>query len=194
MKVINLTKDSLIYTSNVYLLLGDHNTLDDVNTLIDVGRDPSIIEKIKAAPTGVGKKQVDQVILTHSHYDHTSMLDEVRRVFNPRVLAFSASLEGVDHRLVGGERLRAADTRIEVIHTPAHTEDSICLFDEPSGGLFVGDSPVVINSPDQNYDHRFVLALEKICRRNVRTIYPGHGAPRTEGVGQCLRRSRQFAA
>ena len=45
MKVFNLTENSEVYTSNVYLVTGDFNALSDVNTLIDVGRDEKITEK-----------------------------------------------------------------------------------------------------------------------------------------------------
>ncbi|MBW1746511.1 MAG: MBL fold metallo-hydrolase, partial [Deltaproteobacteria bacterium] len=70
MKIINLTNDSKIYTSNVYFLIGDWKGFDDVNALIDAGRDHSIIEKIKKLDTGVGKKKLEKVVLTHGHYDH----------------------------------------------------------------------------------------------------------------------------
>jgi len=41
MKIINLTRDSNTYTSNVYLLLGDWKGIDDVNAMIDVGGEGS---------------------------------------------------------------------------------------------------------------------------------------------------------
>ena len=93
MKILNLTTDSKIYTSNVYLITGTWNAIDDVNTLIDVGRDPSVIDKINSASTGVGKRRVEQVVLTHGHYDHASLLPRIREVFNPVVYAFSYFLE-----------------------------------------------------------------------------------------------------
>ena len=65
MKVDNLTSHNKVYTSNVYLLTGNWNTLSDLNTLIDVGRDPSILEKIDSASTGVGKQRVEPVSYTH---------------------------------------------------------------------------------------------------------------------------------
>ena len=58
MKIINLTSDSDIYTSNVYFLLGDWKAVDDINTLIDVGRDPSIIEKIKHLDSKIIAKKI----------------------------------------------------------------------------------------------------------------------------------------
>ena len=90
MRIENLTANSKYYTSYVYLVLGDWNALEDVNTLIDVGRDPSLVQMIKERYTGVGKKPIDQVILTHGHYDHTGMLDEVRAAFNPVVWAYKS--------------------------------------------------------------------------------------------------------
>ncbi|MDF1531817.1 MAG: hypothetical protein P1P72_05815 [ANME-2 cluster archaeon] len=43
MIIQNLTRDSKKYTSNVYLIRGTNNAIQDVNTLIDVGRDPDVI-------------------------------------------------------------------------------------------------------------------------------------------------------
>jgi len=103
MKIINLTHDSDIYTSNVYLLLGDRKGIDDVNTLIDVGRDSSIIEKIRKLDTGVGKKKVEKVILTHGHYDHVSLLPTIKDEFHPRAYAFH-SFDGVKHLLRDKDR------------------------------------------------------------------------------------------
>ena len=109
MKLLNLTENSNIYTSNVYLGTGTWNTLTDINTLIDVGRDVSIIDKINNASTGVGKHKVEQVILTHSHYDHAGILSLVKKEFNCKVFAFSKSLDGVDQILIGGEILKLGD-------------------------------------------------------------------------------------
>jgi len=50
MKITNLTADSKLYTSNVFLVLGEWNTIDDITTLIDVGYDLSIINKISLFP------------------------------------------------------------------------------------------------------------------------------------------------
>jgi len=64
---------------------------------VDVGRDPAVIDKINNASTGVGKKRVGQVILTHSHYDHSSLFPIIKEVFNPVIYAFSPFFEGADH-------------------------------------------------------------------------------------------------
>jgi len=137
MKILNLTSKSKIYTSNVYLITGNHNAIDDVNTLIDVGRDPSMINMLNNASTGVGKKRVEQVVLTHSHYDHTSLLPEISEIFKPEVYAFSRFIKGVDHLVNDGDMLRLGDRTFEIIYTPGHSNDSICLYCEEDGALFL---------------------------------------------------------
>ncbi len=175
MKILNLTQDSQVYTSNVFLILGNWNALPDVNTLVDVGRDPAVIEKIFATSTGVGKKRVEQVILTHSHYDHTGLLPLILEQFHPAVYAFSPYLEHAHHTLHDGETLKIGDRRFEIIHTPGHSHDSICLYCEEEKALFAGDSPLIIHRPGDTYQEDFILALEKISQRDIETIYFGHG-------------------
>lgn len=177
MKIQNLSSSSKMYTSNVYLISGTLNALSDVNTLIDVGRDLAIIPIINNASTGMGKKRVDQVILTHSHYDHASLLPQIREIFNPKVYAFSPFLRGVDHLLKDGEMLRLGDRMFEIIYSPGHSNDSICLYCEEDKVLFVGDMNIQILSTDGTYEEGFVKALEKISRMDVKRIYFGHGDP-----------------
>lgn len=189
MKILNLTNESKVYTSNVYLITGSHNAIDDVNTLIDVGRDPSIIEKINNASTGVGKKRMNQVILTHSHYDHTSLLPKICEIFKPKVYAFSRFLGGVDYLLKDGDTLRLGDCLFEVIHTPCHTDDSICLYCEEDRVLFVGDTQIIIESAGSTYEKGFIFAMEKLRRKNIKTIYFGHGDPLSRNCNKQIRAS-----
>jgi len=175
MKILNLTKNSKIYTSNVFLVLGSHNAIEDTNTLVDVGRDPAVIDKINNASTGVGKKRVGQVILTHSHYDHSTLLPIIREVFNPVVYAFSPFFEGADHILKNGDHLKLGDSIFEIIYTPGHSNDSICLYSEKKGILFAGDTQLRIRTADVTYEENYIKAVSEISRRDIRSIYFGHG-------------------
>lgn len=186
MRVVNLNEQSKIYTSNVYLLTGDWNSIKDVNTLVDVGRDLNVLEAIVQASTGVGKTKVEQVILTHSHYDHADVLPHIKRLFRPHVYAYSNSLAGVNTYVKGGEIIKAADRMGEIIYTPGHSSDSICFYFEEDGLLFAGDTPLIIRSPGGSYEPGYVRALEYICRKDVQTIYFGHGMPLTQGCNQAL--------
>lgn len=177
MKILNLTERATVYTSNVFLVLGSWNALPDVNTLVDVGRDPAVIDQIQRASTGLGKKRVEQVILTHSHYDHASLLPVIRATFQPVVYAFSRYMDGVDQLVQDGQLLKLGDRMFEVIHTPGHSTDSICLYSEDDGVLFAGDTPLIIRRPGDTYQADFAAALEKLTQRNIHTIYFGHGQP-----------------
>jgi len=185
-KVINLSENSQIYTSNVYLLTGDWNCMEDVNTLVDVGRDHNLIEKIYNASTGVGKTKVEQVIITHNHYDHSSLLPNIKNLFNPQIYAYSSHLEGVGRYVKGGELIKVADRLCEIIYTPGHSNDSICLYCEEEKIIFAGDTPLIIRSPGGSYEEGFIKALECICKKDIRTIYFGHGNPLSHGCNKTL--------
>ena len=179
MKIINLKENANMYTSNVYLVLGTWNAIEDVNTLVDVGRDPAIMDIIYEASTGVGKSRVDQVILTHSHYDHASLLPTIREAFHPKVCAFSHSLEGVDHHLRGWETLRLGDRNFEVIHTPGHTPGGISLFTD--GHVFVGDTLFAgsigrTDFPGGNFETLKSSIQDKLfALGDAVRVYTGHG-------------------
>ena len=193
MRIVTLENSGRIYTSQVYLVLGDASRLEDVNTLVDVGQDPAIVESIAQAPTGLGKWPVEQVVLTHSPSDHCALLPRIREMFRPKVFAFSPGIGGVDCLLRDRDRIRMGDRDFEVIHTPCHSSDSICLYNEAEGVLFAGDSPLLITSPEETHEAGFLAALDKLCARDIRRIYFGHGAPLTEDASERLLESRRMA-
>ncbi len=191
MKISNLTTTSAIYTSCAYLLRGTFNAIKDINTLIDVGRDPMIIDQINNAPTGVGKKRVEKVVLTHSHYDHAAMLPTIKDVFNPTTYAFLKT-SSVDHLLTDGQMLHLADRTFEVIHIGCHSHDSIWLYCEEEGVLFSGDTPVLFHPQCGAYSEDFITRFAKMAKRKVTTIYPGHGPPLDNTDGRLLKDSLRF--
>jgi len=188
MRIENLTASSTCYTSCVYLVRGDWNAIDDVNTLVDVGRDPSVIQMIENRDTGVGKKRVAQVVLTHSHYDHTALLPEIRAAFAPGVCAYP-SFHEADRHLKDGELIKIGDRVCEIIYTPGHSQDSICIYCEPEGVLFSGDFTLNIMTENGTFTDDYVQALAKLARRNIKTIYPGHGPPIIGSGNEMIRRA-----
>jgi len=194
MRIVILENSGQVYTSQVYLVLGGESRLEDVNTLVDVGQDPAILAGVERAPTGVGKWPVEQVVLTHGHSDHCALLPRVREAFHPKVFAFSPNIDGGAALLRDGDTIKMGDEAFEVIHTPGHSSDSVCLYSKAEGVLFAGDSPLLIGSAEETYEAGFVAALEKMCARDVRRIYFGHGAPLTERCNERLRESQGMAA
>lgn len=179
MRIHVLHSSVAVYSARAYLVLGNNNSLDDVNTLVDVGTDGSIVDSIASIRTGVGKKPVDRVVLTHSHFDHSGGLNTIIGEYHPEVLAF-ASLGGVTRRISNGDHIKMGDEQFEVLHVPEHSSDSICLFSAASGTLFSGDTPLSIRSPGGSYQESFAGFLEDLIKRNVRAIYSGHDLPNTE--------------
>ncbi len=186
MKVINLNARTSIYTCNAYCLLGDWNALSDVNTIIDPGRDPEVVQELQELNTGVGKKRVEQVIVTHNHYDHTSMLQEVVKMFKPKVMAFSPFVYCEDRCLYDREIIRCADRECEVIHIPGHSQDSICIYCPGEKVLFSGDTPLFIRQPGSSYSQGFLDALHYLTQKDVGIIYPGHGKPIKDKCNQMI--------
>ena len=54
MRIVTLENSGELYTSQVYLVLGDASRIEDANTPVDVGQDPAILASIERAPTGIG--------------------------------------------------------------------------------------------------------------------------------------------
>ena len=176
MKIHLLHSPSAVYSGNAYLVLGDSNRLDDVNSLVDVGTDGSIVQKIATIWTGVGKKPVELVVLTHSHFDHAGGLSKIREKYDPEICAY-AMIEGVGRQLFHGDVLLMGDEEFEVLHAPEHSSDSICLYSARSGVLFTGDAPINVHSPGGAYEEHFIIFLEDLLRRGVKAIYSGHDPP-----------------
>jgi glyoxylase-like metal-dependent hydrolase (beta-lactamase superfamily II) len=189
MKIITVKGFQNVYTSNVYLVLGEWKRICDIHTLIDVGNDHTILSVLETIDTGIGKTKVERIILTHSHSDHTGILPLLIQRFHPEVCALSPFTEGVTHILQNGEIIRIGEKDFEVIHTPGHTEDSLCLLNEETGVLFTGDMPLPIRTSEATYMEAFYQALRHLSNKKIQIVYPGHGAPLTEDVTTLIRES-----
>lgn len=190
MQIIQLKRDERLYSCHSYLILGDWNRLKDLNTVIDPGTNEYILEEIERRSTGLGKVAVEQVILTHSHFDHNGGVQALKRRYGARVLAFAAG-PGVDRVLRDGETVRAGDDLLEVIHTPGHSSDSICLFAPRARALFSGDTQF---RPCDSYPPGHLEALERLTEREVERIYSGHDDPVLTGAAQILQGALNQAA
>jgi glyoxylase-like metal-dependent hydrolase (beta-lactamase superfamily II) len=75
--------------------------------------------------------------------------------------------------------------RFQVVHTPGHSPDHICLFEPEQGWLFSGDA--YIGGKDralrQGYDVLGILAsLKKLAELPISAIFPGSGTVRESGT------------
>ena len=166
MKIIPLKKNDKLYSCNSYLILGDWNRVEDVNTLIDPGIDGFVLEEIEHLSTGLGKVAVEQVILTHNHFDHAAGVMAIKERYKARILAFTES-PGVDELLPNGRFVKAGDDFLEVIHTPCHSSDSICLYAPAAKALFSGDTQLKVNQSDNGYTREYIVGLTKLAGLSI---------------------------
>lgn len=93
--------------------------------------------------------------------------------------------------LQDGDRLDLGGRTLQVLHTPGHTPDSICLFDEDNGLLFGGDTyntgPIYAHMPDSDVD-AFARSTARIAELadGVAFVYVAHFSRYVE-IGAFLR-------
>ncbi|RZQ65422.1 MBL fold metallo-hydrolase [Amycolatopsis suaedae] len=77
--------------------------------------------------------RVELILLTHHHPDHADGAPWLAQRTGAPVRALRPELCLRSPALEPGERLTAAGLEIEVLHTPGHTDDSVCLRVSGSG-------------------------------------------------------------
>jgi glyoxylase-like metal-dependent hydrolase (beta-lactamase superfamily II) len=185
MRVVALTRNPAIYTCRSYLLLGDWNRLADVNTLIDPGSDDTVIREIETLATGCGKEPVERIILTHNHFDHAAGTLKVKKRFGARVNAWCEG-EGVDELLRDGQLLRVADDWLQVLHTPGHSSDSICLYNSRQQLLFSGDTWLRSCADSSRLSPEYVETLRRLAALSISTVYSGHDPALSRRVREAI--------
>lgn len=98
-----------------------------------------------------------------------------------------------DRRVEDAEVIRLGRREWQVIHTPGHTDDHICLLDRETGVLLSGDHVLPTITPhiggwfdDADPLDAFLASLAKIgsFAGDVTTVAPAHGHPFTDLVGR----------
>lgn len=167
------------------MVRGDWNAIGDMNTLIDVGTDGFILDELMNLSTGVGKRRVDQVILTHEHFDHAAGLKVIKKELSPIVYSH-AQLEYTDHIIGDRLELKIGDKNAVIFHTPGHSNDSICVYVPEEKVLFAGDTAVNIKTVGGSYTWDYVNSLQLLAGLDIDVIYTGHDEPYTTGVKDML--------
>ena len=176
MRVIQLSRNPNNYTCRSYLLLGDWNQLDAVNTLIDPGTDDYILKEIDTISTGCGKVPIEQVLLTHNHFDHAASADFFKQKYGAKVYGWVAG-PGVDCLLKDGQVLRAGDDYLDVLHTPGHSSDSVSFYCQSQRMLFSGDTQLRIRTTGGKYTQDYIQTLIKLAQLDIGQVFSGHDEP-----------------
>ncbi len=133
--------------------------------------------------------KIQYVFNTHRHDDHTNGNERMRKLTGRHAVAYGDVEDITQTKILHGSRLPLGDYEVEVIHTPGHTEDSICL--RVDDALFTGDTLFVGKvggttteaQAREEYEslHQQLMVLPDTVR-----IFPGHdfGVERTSTIGR----------
>ncbi|MFP4631816.1 MAG: MBL fold metallo-hydrolase [Halobacteriales archaeon] len=190
MRVSNLTRDSLKFTSNAFLVEPDG---EGSVVLVDAGADGSAFD---------GVDRLDRVVLTHTHHDHVDALDGVVERFDVDVWGYDVSLPYVDRALEDGDVIEMGGGEFTVLYTPGHKDDHVCLYCRDEGVLFSGDLVFpggAFGRTDLQDGDRDVLVdsirrlVEHVGDGPLREMHAGHEPSVHEDVDRHLRASLRNA-
>lgn len=182
--------------------------------VIDPGPDlPEHLQRVWHAAEGMDGRggHISHIVCTHSHPDHApgawplrAMCPHAPEVLGlpsqPTARARSAftptrALQNREHIAVylpAGDGISALQNgALEVLHTPGHAANHVCLLLPSHGLLFSGDhilqgSTTVIDPPDGNMHHYLEsLHLLALCcsTQGLRQILPAHGRVMDDAPG-----------
>jgi glyoxylase-like metal-dependent hydrolase (beta-lactamase superfamily II) len=132
--------------------------------------------------------EVEYIVLTHGHSDHSWGLAPAKKRFGGRVVGHVSILSGVDIKVDDGDTLKLGALTMKFIYTPGHSEDHVCIVCENkliSGDiLFVGK----VGGTDLGSGARREWdSLQKLMQLPDDTeVWPGHnyGAAPTSTIGR----------
>ena len=183
------------YDSNIYIVTGEKPTI------VDCGTGLHSFEVAKEIKRIINPSLIEQIIITHEHFDHCGGAREIHQLTNKnaKVLAHilaSGKIEKgeshfaemlgcsmpkmkVDVKLKNGDTLKIGNEDFEVIHTPGHTPGGLCLYSKHIKSLFSGDTIFSYGSFGR-YDFpesdgiELKNSIELLSKLDVLNIYPGH--------------------
>jgi hydroxyacylglutathione hydrolase len=179
-------------------ILGDETTREAM--VIDPGDD---IEDVVAILRQY-KLQVKQIVITHAHIDHVGGAMKLRALtaapilLNQNDYALLKMLDeqatwigvappgdvAIEASIADGESLEAGSLKANVMHTPGHTEGSVCLYFPAEKLLIAGDTLFASSIGRTDLPGGSFEKIMRSLRDRVMTlpddtvVIPGHG-PRT---------------
>jgi hydroxyacylglutathione hydrolase len=143
------------------------------------------------------------IVSTHGHWDHIGDNAALAAQTGARIAVHALDRERLEHpnrgmapfdippsvpavELAEGGTIRFGELRLEVLHTPGHTEGSVSLLAPDDGLLFSGDTLFAggwgrVDLPGGSAE-QMATSLARLARLDDRLrVYPGHGPDTTIG-------------
>jgi glyoxylase-like metal-dependent hydrolase (beta-lactamase superfamily II) len=164
--------------NNTYLLPGDEPTLIDAG-VGDPAHVAAIEQQLRGGPLA-------RVIVTHAHSDHASGVQALAARW-PSAQFLKMPWPERDARypvswapLADNQEVRAGGVSLQVVHTPGHAPDHICLWHQETRTLFGGDlaargTTVVIPGTRGGSVSAYLQSLERVLALDPAVLLPSHG-------------------
>lgn len=173
-------------------------TLDGTNTWILRAPDSAASVVVDPGPSGEHLDRVlavagdvELVLFTHHHPDHTESIDEIVERTGASARAVDPAYCRDGDELSDGELVFAGGLSLDVMLTPGHTADSMCLLLVEDAALLSGDSVLgrgttVVAWPDGvlgPYLDSLLRIRDLINQGIVARLLPGHGPVVEDAAG-----------
>jgi glyoxylase-like metal-dependent hydrolase (beta-lactamase superfamily II) len=181
--------------TNTYLV-GTHDL-----AVIDPGPESDV--HLQAILDAVGTEQkITHIIVTHTHLDHSPLARPLSEATGAPILAFGDATAGRSEAMIAlaasgmvgggegidtnfqpdnvvedGDVINGSDWQLEVIHTPGHIGNHICLAWNDlcfTADHVMGWASSLVSPPDGDLTD-FMESCAKLEDREWRVFYPGHG-------------------
>lgn len=146
--------------------------------VVDPGPDLATHRRAVDAALAARGARVVAVVLTHHHRDHAGAAGWAEDWGAPSYAADPARIAGA-RPLADGDVVERAGVALEVLLTPGHTADHLCLRVRATGAVLTGDhvlgrGSTVVAEPDGDMA-AYLSSLRRLGRSAPAVLYPGHG-------------------
>jgi len=216
-------------SGNVFLVGGDGEY-----ALIDAGM-PDGVEAVLANAAGVGAQPetITRIVLTHSHSDHVMGAPALKARTGARLAASAMAAKALagdatlrkalfirhdrivqaEEILSDGDTVRLGPLTFEVMATPGHIPDAVCLLGEVAGHKVLissdtaigdqGDARGIVGWLDGHWGSNpkhYVRTIRRLAACQAEVMLPGHALPIVgaekvaESLAHCAERLEQLLA